>query len=175
MVVPAVVPSALFAVAMSRPALMVVSPEYVLFPPNTTVPAPLLVKLDAPLITAETSRSSVAVPSLIVNVRLAPSPRLPVMVDVVAEALAVSVPPSVSVPLPVVTVPPVSFRLPITSEKLFRSSTPVPVTVTVFEGISLLASDWTSPLEIVTAPLRMFFPLVFARSVVPPLTISPPV
>ena len=92
-------------------------------PDKVSVPAPALVKVLAPLMTAETVSPSAAL--VVVNVRLPPKARLPLIVALAAPPVEVTLPPRVRVPAPVVTVPPVvpllTVNAPIVSEKLFRS------------------------------------------------------
>ena len=92
-------------------------------PESVSVPFPALVKVLAPLMTAETVSPSAAL--VVVNVRLPPSARLPLIVALAAPPVEVTLPPRVRVPVPVVTAPPIAPLLtvsaPIVSEKLFRS------------------------------------------------------
>ena len=94
-------------------------PERVIWPvPVFVMPA------EAPpsLMIAGMVKSGAAVPLPIANVRVTPpSASLPLMEAVVTEASDVRSPPKVSVPVPVVTLPPPRVRAEIVSLELFKS------------------------------------------------------
>ncbi len=134
--------------------------------------------------TAEMSKSMTAVPSPTLNDRVPPRSRLPLTVEVAVDAaLAVRVPPSVSVPAPVDTLPPLSDSAPTVSELLFRLSRPDELIVTVAESAicepapscTMSASGPPVPSPIVRLPAMAFTPADLLKSNVPALTVVAPV
>ena len=101
------VPRAALLLTARMPADSIIPPEKVLAPPITSVPAFFLSNSKAPEMDAGTNISTLGDPSFTVKSRLPDSVALPSMTAVALVATTVTLSPSVSVPLPVMTLPPV--------------------------------------------------------------------
>ena len=129
-------------------------------PLSVTVPAPALVTPPAPLITADTVNPSAAL--VVVIVRVAANARFPLIDAFAAPPVDAMLPVRVSVPAPVVTVPPVTplftVKAPMLSENPFRSYVPPSLTVTAPVDNALAAPYCNLPALIVVRPVYVLAP-----------------
>ena len=129
----------------------------------------------APLITADTVNPSAAL--VVVIVRVAANARFPLIDAFAAPPVDAMLPVRVSVPAPVVTVPPVTplftVKAPMLSENPFRSYVPPSLTVTAPVDNALAAPYCNAPALIVVRPVYKFAPDSFSVPV--PAFVNAPV